>query len=102
MIRRPPRSTLLPYTTLFRSLYGADTTLWWLAAAAVVLVALVLLFLWRKGKRLPREHVFRASRFSRGNMLFPTQVVDRKSTRLHSRHGHILYAVFCLKKKINQ
>src|SRR2546430_8749524 len=69
MIRRPPRSTLFPYTTLFRS-----------RAAA-------------RG-RLADEHVARkvAARASRGAQ-------DRKSTRLNSSHSQISYAVFCLKKK---
>src|SRR2546422_3400487 len=84
MIRRPPRSTLFPYTTLFRSAYGGysapvgdptksrstdknrNTALFWMLAYI------------EEGK-------------------------DRKSTRLNSSHGYISYAVFCLKKKkINQ
>ena len=64
-------------------LQQGDATLWWLAAAAVVLAALVLLFLWHKGRRIPGEHVFRASRFSRGNMLFPTQVAVTPGSVLH-------------------
>src|SRR2546422_2303084 len=69
MIRRPPRSTLFPYTTLFRSLAA------WLAVAVVfTLVAGVL-------------------------AVRPQRVGDRKSTRLNSSHGYISYAVFCLKKK---
>lgn len=43
-------------------------------AAAVILIALLALVIWRKGRKLPGEHVFRASRLSRGNRLFPTQV----------------------------
>jgi hypothetical protein len=47
----------------------------WLAGGVLALiVGLFLLFLWFKGRRLPGEHVFRASRFSRGNLWFPTQV----------------------------
>src|SRR2546430_3277867 len=81
MIRRPPRSTLFPYTTLFRSIrYGVpknerdlfDSILtesrWYLKTIALQLVA---------------------------------ETLDRKSTRLNSSHSQISYAVFCLKKKKN-
>src|SRR5205809_6163184 len=73
MIRRPPRSTLFPYTTLFRSrgfpaLLRRAPLLLVLAHQIVVVDELVA-------------------------------VVDRKSTRLNSSHGYISYAVFCLKKK---
>src|SRR3989449_6011665 len=76
MIRRPPRSTLFPYTTLFRSgeheLHGLLREV----APALVLAAV-------------HDH------------LRELQIVlgDRKSTRLNSSHGYISYAVFCLKKK---
>ena len=47
----------------------------WLAAAVLLAIfALLVLFFWLKGRRMPGDHVFRASRFSRGNLLFPTQV----------------------------
>src|SRR5258705_5967890 len=70
MIRRPPRSTLFPYTTLFRSLQ--------------VLAEVVALY---EGlDMLPK-------------LLQPLVLVDRKSTRLNSSHLGISYAVFCLKKK---
>src|SRR2546421_8728714 len=73
MIRRPPRSTLFPYTTLFRSVRGDPE---------VRRVA-------ERGKaRVAEEHV-EAHRQDR----------DRKSTRLNSSHDQISYAVFCLKKK---
>src|SRR3712207_7151313 len=88
MIRRPPRSTLFPYTTLFRS-YGAIDP--------------------RKVNKpkgghfaksgvAPRRHIVElrttdASEYELG------QEVDRKSTRLNSSHANISYAVFCLKKK---
>src|SRR2546426_7763159 len=72
MIRRPPRSTLFPYTTLFRSLKELTTAGISLAAAESVLESLV-----------PAAH-------AQG---------DRKSTRLNSSHLVISYAVFCLKKK---
>src|SRR2546429_1280805 len=79
MIRRPPRSTLFPYTTLFRSvlvttagtsLYGLDAVGGYIAGQSVVVIG-------------PG----------------PVGSTDRKSTRLNSSHGYISYAVFCLKKK---
>src|SRR2546427_7185182 len=77
MIRRPPRSTLFPYTTLFRSV-AADTL--GLALEKVTV---------RLGDtRLPASHASVGS--------------DRKSTRLNSSHSQISYAVFCLKKKKKQ
>src|SRR5690348_17784973 len=74
MIRRPPRSTLFPYTTLFRSLFVAPN----FSTGAVLMM------------RFARE----AAAF------FPrAEIIDRKSTRLNSSHPSISYAVFCLKKK---
>src|SRR2546422_2681738 len=83
MIRRPPRSTLFPYTTLFRSLIpGAN---------------------WLSGTRrmLGGEPVVHAASSARNEIRrFMGQLSrDRKSTRLNSSHGYISYAVFCLKKK---
>src|SRR2546427_8870579 len=75
MIRRPPRSTLFPYTTLFRSV------------------------------RLAAENVLReldqcgSRRLEVSRRLDPGTLPDRKSTRLNSSHSQISYAVFCLKKK---
>src|SRR2546422_7793231 len=77
MIRRPPRSTLFPYTTLFRS-----------RGAAPHRVARVL-------RAVPPRGVAGPAR--RELPVPPLQ--DRKSTRLNSSHGYISYAVFCLKKK---
>ena len=59
------------------------TTLWWIALIAIVILAALLLFFWMKGRRLPGEHVFRASRMSRGNFLFPTQVAVTRGSVLH-------------------
>lgn len=64
-------------------LVQGDTTLWWIALIALILFALVALFFWMKGRRVPGEHVFRASRLSRGNMLFPTQVAVTPGSVLH-------------------
>src|SRR3712207_7991330 len=83
MIRRPPRSTLFPYTTLFRSCLDGD-----LLPAA------------------PGGRLGLAPGARRGRGLAPlcrlrpgADPVDRKSTRLNSSHANISYAVFCLKKK---
>src|SRR3712207_7084997 len=82
MIRRPPRSTLFPYTTLFRSC-ALELGLPASAAPAQPLRA--------RASRL----LLRGSRARRGLAL----ARDRKSTRLNSSHANISYAVFCLKKK---
>src|SRR3712207_7280670 len=77
MIRRPPRSTLFPYTTLFRS----------------------------RGRQAPHAEVARRPHEPRAEMVVPHAIdddarrEDRKSTRLNSSHANISYAVFCLKKK---
>ena len=60
-----------------------DATLWWIAFFAVVVVALLALFFWSKGRRIAGDHVFRASRFSRGNLLFPTQVAVTPTAIVH-------------------
>src|SRR2546422_5084635 len=96
MIRRPPRSTLFPYTTLFRSQVGNAT------------------------ERHVRGHVDHAQLlaheehrvvpgvgelgedFGVAGVSDPRRRQDRKSTRLNSSHGYISYAVFCLKKKKRQ
>lgn len=65
------------------ALYAVDPTLWWIALTVLAVVAVAALFFWRKGRRLPGEHVFRASRWSRGNMFFPTQVVLSPGSVLH-------------------
>src|SRR2546430_12924905 len=85
MIRRPPRSTLFPYTTLFRS--GQFRP-----AAAVSAVR-------ERGARgAIEEHEGPAGQTGR----LRKRATDRKSTRLNSSHSQISYAVFCLKKKINK
>src|SRR5215475_14697329 len=72
MIRRPPRSTLFPYTTLFRSALDADVR---------------------------RRHGLLPARLLHDEAQPPRERADRKSTRLNSSHVKISYAVFCLKKK---
>src|SRR5256885_9479412 len=79
MIRRPPRSTLFPYTTLFRSRSGH-----------------------RNGRSRLRAVRDPPAPAHRGRRLRPRHAPDRKSTRLNSSHLVISYAVFCLKKKKEQ
>src|SRR3712207_7121237 len=90
MIRRPPRSTLFPYTTLFRSrflLVHSPTYLFVIPGAAMaVLGAIVAATVALQIEIFGREWDLHA-------------MVDRKSTRLNSSHANISYAVFCLKKK---
>jgi hypothetical protein len=57
--------------------------LWIVALVALVIVVGLLLFFWSKGRRLPGPHVFRASRFSRGNFLYPTQVAVTPGSVVH-------------------
>src|SRR3712207_7694966 len=86
MIRRPPRSTLFPYTTLFRSHWYENSS-------------------HRESDHLPESSL--RSDFSTqliqlfgiGVLPLPAYAEDRKSTRLNSSHANISYAVFCLKKK---
>src|SRR3712207_6928921 len=94
MIRRPPRSTLFPYTTLFRSRTGAD------AAHAPRRRARSAGDARSRGR--PRRAVLEEAAVARRTLPEPTaSPADRKSTRLNSSHANISYAVFCLKKKKN-
>src|SRR3712207_8212620 len=87
MIRRPPRSTLFPYTTLFRS-GGAERGPVGVAQVVQRVVA----------EHRPQDvHVPRGA--DRVDVTEQRPGVDRKSTRLNSSHANISYAVFCLKKK---
>src|SRR3712207_7430921 len=92
MIRRPPRSTLFPYTTLFRSTVRRDAGLYGYERAL---------------RRLGLEPVAGVDEAGRGACagplvaaaaILPAGERDRKSTRLNSSHANISYAVFCLKK----
>src|SRR5438034_1560588 len=87
MLRRPPRSTLFPYTTLFRSLDDHDRNA--VLEEAELLQPLGLL------ERRGRQAMERLERRARVGV----EAEDRKSTRLNSSHTVISYAVFCLKKK---
>src|SRR2546430_12157639 len=92
MIRRPPRSTLFPYTTLFRSRHP-----WTLSALAVCYSALGKL---SEVDAISDELVARARREDvQSSTLAIVAARDRKSTRLNSSHSQKSYAVFCLKKK---
>src|SRR2546427_5799688 len=96
MIRRPPRSTLFPYTTLFRSGPQSFAVRAVLTAFAVLVPFNVLLAL-----AFPERGV-RQYRNYRWLLLGLAEILDRKSTRLNSSHSQISYAVFCLKKKKNK
>src|SRR5438445_7212078 len=84
MIRRPPRSTLFPYTTLFRSRVAAR-------GGSVT---------WHGARQRDSRSV--ESKCRRGAPALRFNRTDRKSTRLNSSHANISYAVFCLKKKKNK
>src|SRR2546428_3645092 len=84
MIRRPPRSTLFPYTTLFRSKYRAPIPP-------------------KLGDAIPTpSRDYRRETPVREGVFAVYKSLDRKSTRLNSSHDQISYAVFCLKKKKHQ
>src|SRR2546422_8426521 len=93
MIRRPPRSTLFPYTTLFRSLFGEDASKVESRRRVGFLPENPYLYDYLTGEEFLDFH---ARLFGLGAA---TRRRDRKSTRLNSSHGYISYAVFCLKKK---
>src|SRR3712207_7662976 len=94
MIRRPPRSTLFPYTTLFRSKLGVDP--WWVAVPDHVNYFDVR-SLCETCRQVGFEPVDVQADFPME--LFLLMGIDRKITRLNSSHANISYAVFCLKKK---
>src|SRR3712207_8402163 len=91
MIRRPPRSTLFPYTTLFRSAHHDDQQRILRAHGGAGVAEQGERTIVREGQRddVPDDH--------EGHLQVPQR--DRKSTRLNSSHAHISYALFCLKKK---
>src|SRR3712207_8347773 len=93
MIRRPPRSTLFPYTTLFRSLSYSQTNVFF----TVVGSDEDKRGQWLGIRRNPRGGTLEVE-IHPGNNATPGAERDRKSTRLNSSHANISYAVFCLKK----
>src|SRR2546430_5162673 len=90
MIRRPPRSTLFPYTTLFRSWTRNESPPFVVSGRFLSSVPVI---------REWRRELSRARPFGRRRL--GGSLADRKSTRLNSSHSQISYAVFCLKKKKN-
>src|SRR2546430_5946935 len=95
MIRRPPRSTLFPYTTLFRSLQEQIDQQMLDRHRAVADLVIT--------RRLQLAQLQPVERRLAGHRrTFLTPRLDRKSTRLNSSHSQISYAVFCLKKKKTQ
>src|SRR5256885_13220019 len=98
MIRRPPRSTLFPYTTLFRSLRPRDRLVLHLAGELLVVEAHVVLH--GVGLEDPAGEIDRLVGAGHARQRLGEEGRrDRKSTRLNSTHLVISYAVFCLKKK---
>src|SRR3712207_8709240 len=86
MIRRPPRSTLFPYTTLFRSAYISDDSRFRKRVEGA-------------GRLVKYEKLGLMDQGARKGDALALAARDRKSTRLNSSHANISYAVFCLKKK---
>src|SRR2546430_13680936 len=102
MIRRPPSSTLFPYTTLFRSRAPDDGehVLLERDLGELLEVERLALALQDRDGRLEKGHLCASLDLERLRSLPPTPgSPDRKSTRLNSSHSQISYAVFCLKKK---
>src|SRR3712207_6883098 len=100
MIRRPPRSTLFPYTTLFRSPDGCDSG--GAEPAGDVIPDAELggdAHEMHQLERCGEQDRVELARCELAGGLFERSAVDRKSTRLNSSHANISYAVFCLKKK---
>src|SRR3712207_7236609 len=95
MIRRPPRSTLFPYTTLFRSVGDPEFALECVRADAVDVFNIALCGCGGIYRALKVAAVAEAA----GISCLLGSTLDRKSTRLNSSHANISYAVFCLKKK---
>src|SRR3712207_7365757 len=95
MIRRPPRSTLFPYTTLFRSAVAHASVvnfLHWMQQTYPLVADDRVLHTVPLGFDISVREIF-------WPLCSGAQLVDRKSTRLNSSHANISYAVFCLKKK---
>src|SRR2546422_3463756 len=90
MIRRPPRSTLFPYTTLFRSITAGTRAATFSASTPLPV---------RESIGNPSRPTTTTASTPARRLSASTTSRDRKSTRLNSSHGYISYAVFCLKKK---
>src|SRR3712207_8535581 len=96
MIPRPPRSTLFPYTTIFRSVweYGAGS-----GRVGFETVGRMRDQVEHRGPDSPGARIFDDGRLGFGFRRLAIVDLDRKSTRLNSSHANISYAVFCLQKK---
>src|SRR3712207_7472102 len=92
MIRRPPRSTLFPYTTLFRSQFEQVDYNWMETSLAHEMGHVILILTLGNGMNVEKQEQFAM------NCENWVRKEDRKSTRLNSSHANISYAVFCLKK----
>src|SRR3712207_6904842 len=101
MIRRPPRSTLFPYTTLFRSPQGSLTLALGVRADDLehTVHSAITYFLATYEPRLDRAIIPTDAGVDLVPATIRLNLADRKSTRLNSSHANISYAVFCLKKK---
>src|SRR3712207_6962596 len=99
MIRRPPRSTLFPYTTLFRSMKLALEGLYPQDTFNLITFAGDTNILFPEPVPATPENLSKAQRFLESRTGGGGTEIDRKSTRLNSSHANISYAVFCLKKK---
>src|SRR5687768_18182990 len=101
MIRRPPRSTLFPYTTLFRSLGHLARFAMWQddLTAATTYLNEALPLIREQGDERTLVFILRQMANIVSDDAAVALPLDRKSTRLNSSHGYISYAVFCLKKK---
>src|SRR3712207_8874895 len=101
MIRRPPRSTLFPYTTLFRSGISIGGGEAYLLPNVAARGTLHMHWLMTLSVVLETALVYECIKYSicTGRSFFAATHEDRKSTRLNSSHANISYAVFCLKKK---
>src|SRR2546428_1449588 len=98
MIRRPPRSTLFPYTTLFRSLQRRQPRQLPARQPQEVVHAVIDVRAVRGGGRLPPRQQLRDVGLGHLGSAGEVALTDRKSTRLNSSHDQISYAVFCLQK----
>src|SRR3712207_7513295 len=92
MIRRPPRSTLFPYTALFRSQHRNSIFVHFIGIDRTIVA-------FQRDGFSSAGHAYRSSIEVAEVFLQRSSIADRKSTRLNSSHANISYAVFCLKKK---
>src|SRR3712207_7054863 len=99
MIRRPPRSTLFPYTTLFRSLIDIHCDETDDEQSRFVELLAAESYMNGIGELTTASHTCAMGSYNNAYAFKLFKLLDRKSTRLNSSHANISYAVFCLKKK---